>query len=144
MGLFDKLFGRKSAPAPQGPDSPAAAQATDGQDSGDWADAGTPQELQAAEVRERLDGENPPILLDVREHAELRADGWLPGAVHIPMGELESRVGELDKSRPVVVYCASGMRSFDAGFLLIEQGFRDVANLNGGIRQWDGEVEREG
>jgi rhodanese-related sulfurtransferase len=131
MGLFDKLFNKpqEAAPAPKpAPD--------------DWADQGTPQELQPAEVRARLAGDNPPVLLDVRNPHELQADGYIPGSVLIPMPEIEARWQELDPAKPTVVYCRSGMRSFDVGFFLIEKGFKDVSNLNGGILAWDGEIQR--
>lgn len=142
MGLFDKLFGRKDEdPANDKPAPPEAADNAPGDDA-DWQEQGTPQELQPAEVRELLAGDNPPVLVDVREKPELDASGWIPGAVHIPMSEFQERFRELDPAKPVVVYCAAGMRSFDAGFFLIENGFRDVANLNGGMHAWDGEVER--
>lgn len=144
MGLFDKIFGKKdgeAAPAPQ--DNAPAPDAAEAPAEENWEDQGTPQEMQPAEVREALAGPNPPQLLDVREPHELAASGWIPGSIHIPMGQVRSRLGELDKSRPVVVYCASGMRSFDIGFLLIESGFRNVANLNGGIRAWGGEIARQ-
>lgn len=136
MGIFDRLFGKKPAPEEPVPADPATVPPED-----DWQDQGVPQELQPAEVRERLAAEPRPVLLDVREAPELQADGWIPGSVHIPMSELETRLGELDLSRPHIVYCASGMRSFDVGFLLIQNGCTDVANLNGGIRGWDGERE---
>ncbi|MEQ8821334.1 MAG: rhodanese-like domain-containing protein [Sumerlaeia bacterium] len=155
MGLFDKLFGR-SKPEPDeksGADAfdPAEAptmsreelekhlkDAPENEDE-DWQNQGTPQEMQPAEVRKALESDNPPVLLDVREVPELSADGYIPGSVHIPMSEIQGRVGELDPAKPTVVYCRSGMRSFDVGFLLIENGFKDVSNLNGGILEWDGE-----
>jgi rhodanese-related sulfurtransferase len=135
MGLFDKLRGRKEEPAPPAPSQPPGD---------DWQEQGTPQEMQPAEVRAALAGPNPPQLLDVREPQELQAKGWIAGSIHIPMRAVPERLGELDKTRPVVVYCAGGVRSFDVGFLLIENGFRDVANLNGGLAAWDGPVERGG
>ncbi|MDK2973175.1 MAG: hypothetical protein PWP23_2930 [Candidatus Sumerlaeota bacterium] len=144
MGLFDRMFGKKPSgdlPAidrrdPETKASPPGSEA-------DWEDQGTPQEMQPAEVREALAGSEPPQLLDVREPHELKASGWIPGAIHIPMAQVQTRLGELDKTRPVVVYCARGMRSFDVGFLLIENGFKNVSNLNGGMHAWDGDVAWE-
>lgn len=134
MGLFDKLFGKQEQPKP----TPLPAETP----ASDWEAQGTPQELQPAEVVERLAAPNPPILLDVREKRELEASGWIPGSVNIPTSEIQGRLGELDLSRPVIVYCASGMRSFDVGFLLIQSGCKDVSNLNGGIKAWKGEIAR--
>ena len=146
MGLLDKIFGKKPKP----PEAEAAAEAAARRESDSqaetleeaWEQQGTPQELQAAEVRAQLAGPNPPVMLDVREPNERQAFGFIPGSVSIPMSEFPERWRELDATRPVVVYCASGMRSFDAGFFLIEQGFKDVSNLNGGMQAWDGEVGR--
>ena len=62
------------------------------------------------------------LLLDVRTAGEFAA-GCLPGAKNIPVQSLASRLGELAKDRPIVVYCASGMRSASALSLLKKQGF---------------------
>lgn len=71
-------------------------------------------------------------LIDVREPMEL-GEGTLPGAVNIPLGDLPSRVGELDPSRPVLLLCRSGNRSGSAARWLAQQGFTDVVNLSGGM-----------
>jgi len=144
MGFLDKLFGKKQKEEPKKTEAPSATE-TEQEDADDeWEDQGTPQEMNPSEVETLLQGDNPPALLDVREKHELDADGFIPGSVHIPLGELESRVIELDLSKSHVVYCASGMRSFDAGFCLIQNGCKDVVNLNGGIKAWTGEKEFPG
>lgn len=74
-------------------------------------------------------------LVDVREPREW-ADGHIPGAVHIPLGDLTRRAGELDKSRPVVAICRSGQRSLAATDALLDLGFSDVASMNGGMIAW--------
>jgi phage shock protein E len=61
-------------------------------------------------------------LLDVRTPGEF-GGSHLPGAKNIPVDELEARVAELDKARPVVTYCAAGVRSARAASLLRTQGF---------------------
>jgi rhodanese-related sulfurtransferase len=71
-------------------------------------------------------------LVDVREPDEV-AEGTLPGAVNIPVGELPDRLSELDQSRRVVVLCRSGGRSTKAATLLTDAGFADVVNLEGGM-----------
>ncbi|MDH4078115.1 MAG: rhodanese-like domain-containing protein [Acidimicrobiia bacterium] len=76
-------------------------------------------------------------LVDVREPDEV-AEGTLPGAVNIPLGELPSRLGELDKSRRVVVLCRSGGRSTKASMMLTDAGFGDVVNLEGGMLAYAG------
>ena len=78
------------------------------------------------------------VLLDVREHVEV-AEGSIPGVVHIPLGELVERIGELDTGRTVACLCRSGARSRAAAEFLSEQGF-DAVNLAGGILAWTGDV----
>ena len=71
-------------------------------------------------------------LVDVRERDEF-ASGSLPDARSIPLSELASRYRELNPDRPVAVLCRSGSRSTRAAEFLSEHGFRDVANLDGGL-----------
>jgi rhodanese-related sulfurtransferase len=73
-------------------------------------------------------------LLDVREAAE-RERGALPGSLHIPLGQLRSRLGELDRGREWLVYCASGQRSYNACRVLSQHGYR-CRNLTGAYRTW--------
>ncbi len=68
------------------------------------------------------------LLLDVRTEGEFRG-GAIPGAKNIPVQSLASRLGELDRARPVIVYCASGMRSSSAASLLKKNGFGEVHDL---------------
>lgn len=70
-------------------------------------------------------------LLDVRRDDEME-DAMLPGAVHIPLDELRSRAGELDRDTEWIVYCRSGQRSYFATCMLKGLGFRKVRNLSGG------------
>jgi len=66
--------------------------------------------------------EDGALLLDVRSEGEFGAGG-LPGAKNIPVQVLSARLGELEKDRPIVVYCASGMRSSRAASVLRAKGF---------------------
>ncbi len=75
-------------------------------------------------------------LIDVREPNEV-AQGTLPGAVNIPLGELPHRLGELDPGRRVVILCRSGGRSTQAATQLTAAGFGDVVNLAGGMLAYD-------
>ncbi len=72
-------------------------------------------------------------IVDVRSPGEFQS-GAYPGAVNIPVQELQHRLGELPKDRPIVVYCASGGRSASAERLLRASGFADVVN-GGGLFQ---------
>jgi len=74
------------------------------------------------------------LLVDVRERSEWSA-GHAPGAVHIPYEELRERAHELPVDRPIVLYCASGVRSSLAASLLESSG-REVANMRGGFTAW--------
>ena len=80
-------------------------------------------------------GEPAPQLVDVRSDDEVRR-GHIEGATHIPMPMIPVRVGELDPSRPVVVYCASGGRSAQVAYYLLRNGYSEVYNLQGGIQAW--------
>jgi sulfur dioxygenase len=76
-------------------------------------------------------------VLDVRESEEFNGPfGHIPGAQALPLGELAARHGELQHDRPVVAVCRSGARSARAVALLQQAGFRDVANLAGGMLRW--------
>ena len=84
------------------------------------------------------------LLIDVREPAELDAEGMIRGAVHAPRGMLEFWADpaspyhrpEFDPQRRTVVYCATGGRSALAAQLLRQLGYADVAHLDGGITAW--------
>ncbi len=73
-------------------------------------------------------------LVDVRERTEWRS-GHAPQAVHVPLAEIASRARRIDKDRPVVVMCASGMRSRTGARELRALGY-DAASLSGGIGAW--------
>jgi len=76
------------------------------------------------------------VALDVREPDEYAA-GHLPGAVHIPLGQLAARNGELPRDRPIVTYCGHGERAATALSLLEQAGLTPLANLGGGIEAWE-------
>ncbi len=75
------------------------------------------------------------MVVDVREPWEYR-QGHVPGAILIPLGQLSSRVNELDPERPVAVICASGNRSQSAAALLGQKGFKTIYNVSGGTGAW--------
>lgn len=80
------------------------------------------------------------LILDVREPDEYD-EGAIPGAVHIPRGHLEAQVENrlTDKTAPVVVYCAGGVRSAFAARTLGELGYADVVSMDGGFGRWKDE-----
>jgi rhodanese-related sulfurtransferase len=95
----------------------------------------TPKEISRAEAREMLDA--GAQLVDVRADHEWEA-GHLPGAVHIALPELPARVAEIDKGRPVVIYCRGGNRSSMAATALGEAGY-DAVKLSEGAVGWEEE-----
>ena len=94
-----------------------------------------PRDLEA-----RLRSGDEFLVLDVRESEEL-AICALPGAVHLPLGELPARLGELDPARPTVCVCHHGIRSAYAAEFLAENGFEALYNLSGGVDRWATEVD---
>jgi rhodanese-related sulfurtransferase len=96
-------------------------------------------ELTPSEFVARRDRGEPLTLLDVREEWELGIAS-VPGIVHIPMGEVQGRLGELDRDREVVVLCRSGRRSLEVAKFLQQNGFKAV-NLAGGILAWSRELD---
>jgi sulfur-carrier protein adenylyltransferase/sulfurtransferase len=94
------------------------------------------REIDASAANALLAEHEPPLLVDVREPAEWES-GRIAGAVHVPMGELASRVGFVapDRGRRLVLYCAHGNRSLLAANALQEAGY-DAVSIAGGIEAW--------
>ena len=86
---------------------------------------------------EKLLAEGGVLLLDVRTTQEYQ-DGHIPNARLMPITEFSKRLNELpsDKTQPILVYCAAGVRSSQAAKILARNGFKDIYNLTGGIRAW--------
>jgi sulfur-carrier protein adenylyltransferase/sulfurtransferase len=96
------------------------------------------QEQSVKDAAERLASDRGrPALLDVRERDEFE-QGFIPGAVHIPRGNLETRIERnvFPRSTPIVVYCATGTRSVYAAKTLGELGYTDVVSMAGGFAAW--------
>jgi sulfur-carrier protein adenylyltransferase/sulfurtransferase len=95
------------------------------------------EEISTIEAHDRLHASESPLFVDVREPDEWD-EGHIPGAVYTGRGRLEQRVEGLvpDKSRPLVVYCSGGSRSAFATKTLMELGYEDVVNLDGGFADW--------
>lgn len=100
--------------------------------------------LTPAEVQELLKGDNPPILVDIRDIRELSASGRIGGAVHAPRGMLEFWADpESPYHRDVfstnerfVVFCAAGWRSALATKTLQDMGMTGLAHMDGGFTAW--------
>lgn len=104
--------------------------------------AGDQWDIDALQLRDRLNNGPRPRLLDVREPHELEIS-HLEGADLIPLGQLAARLSELDSAEELVVFCKGGTRSARALELLVSAGFRKVKNLKGGINAWARDVDPE-
>lgn len=94
------------------------------------------KEINVNDLNERIQKGDKINLLDVREQFEydmVNLDGKL-----IPLGELESRLGEIEawKDQEVIIHCRSGARSAEACRILMRHGFVNPVNLQGGINRW--------
>ena len=96
--------------------------------------------LTAAALHELLQRGERPLLVDVREDAEFAA-GHLPGAVHIPLGQLPQRLAEIKPQSDPVFICRSGGRSMMACQLALRAGIRSPANLEGGMSAWAASID---
>jgi sulfur-carrier protein adenylyltransferase/sulfurtransferase len=105
--------------------------------------AGVPQ-MSPRELKERLDHDEPLMILDVREPHEWEISNLAHlGARLIPKGQVLERMGELDTAAEIVVQCRTGARSAEIVSLLQQHGFSKLHNLDGGINRWAEEVEPE-
>lgn len=95
--------------------------------------------ISVQQLHDLMTSGNAPLLLDVRNDHELEASK-LNFDAHIPLPELEKRAGELDASKPWVVYCRVGARSYTACQQLEALGYQ-VSNLEGGINAWAEEID---
>ena len=93
------------------------------------------QEIEANELKARLDAGEDIELLDIRSDAEL-AQGIIPDAQHVPMHLIPLRINDFAKDKDIVLYCRSGARSYHACSYLAQQGINNVINLRGGIISW--------
>lgn len=94
--------------------------------------------IPASLLRQKLGSPRPPLLLDVREKEELSGPlGHIAGVLHIPIGSLAGRSGELEQERETVIVCRSGSRAQTAAQILTVAGFSRVSVLEGGMIAWN-------
>lgn len=101
------------------------------------------ENLTPEQVNEELSKGNA-TLVDIRESEELKETGSIPGSIHAPRGMLEFYADEtlpyhkpeFDKSKRIILHCASGGRSALAASTLKQMGYENVAHLDGGIKAW--------
>jgi rhodanese-related sulfurtransferase len=98
-----------------------------------------PNIISNEELERKLEANENIVLLDVREVTEY-AFHHIPNAISIPLGELEERMGELNKENEIFVVCRTGNRSDLAAQKLTEKGFTNVFNVVLGMSQWTGKT----
>jgi rhodanese-related sulfurtransferase len=83
------------------------------------------------------------VILDMRTPAEVKS-GMIPGAINLDVydPEFKAKLQKLDKGKKYMVYCRSGARSTNGGNVMLQMGFKEVANLNRGMMGWDGPVQK--
>ncbi|MEN2768423.1 rhodanese-like domain-containing protein [Ornithinibacillus xuwenensis] len=99
------------------------------------------KEITVTELATKLKNGDKINIIDVREDEEV-AMGKIPGARHIPLGEIADRLDDFDKTQHYYMVCRSGGRSGRACEFLTENGF-DVTNMVGGMLAWEDDVEVE-
>ena len=92
-------------------------------------------EMDPAAVKAKLDAGEDIYLLDVRNPDELVEHGMIAGAVNIPIDDLEARVAEVPKDKPIVTYCMKGGRASRAAEILRKNGYTEPIEF-GGITAW--------
>ena len=97
-----------------------------------------PAWVEAGELRRRLDGGAPPLVVDVRGPDEFDGPlGHIEGSVNVPLASVPARLGELSGSgRPIVLVCLTDKRSSQAAADLAAAGIGDIAVLRGGMKAW--------
>jgi adenylyltransferase/sulfurtransferase len=99
------------------------------------------EEITPTELKQRLDNGDDIQIIDVREDQEY-AFNRIPNAVHIPLGQVLSRMDEIDPNRETVVHCKMGGRSARAIDALQRSGYKGkLLNLKGGIIGWSNDVD---
>ncbi|HET9604758.1 MAG TPA: rhodanese-like domain-containing protein [Gemmatimonadales bacterium] len=102
-----------------------------------WGRDGTLQQVPQVDAAALAARNGEVTVVDVRSQSEWDA-GHIPGAVHLPLATLASHLDELPRDTPLVLQCQGGGRSSIASALLQANGFANVSNLRGGIRDWRG------
>ena len=92
------------------------------------------------ELKQKLDLGEKLTLIDVREPWEYNISK-IEGAQLVPLGSLGTEYKKLDPNAEIVIHCHMGMRSMDATQFLLQQGFKNVKNLTGGINAWSMQVD---
>jgi rhodanese-related sulfurtransferase len=82
------------------------------------------QRIAIPDLKKKLDSHEKLLLIDVREDSELAADGAIPGAIHIPVGELDRRMKDVPKDVEIIFYCGGGTRAQAAAEKFSKAGYQ--------------------
>ncbi len=89
-------------------------------------------------IRAKLMVRNGSTMIDVREPDEVAEIAYdVENVINIPLSQLEDRMSEISKDSPLVIACRSGQRSRRAAIILLENGYTDLVNMEGGILDWE-------
>ncbi|HEY3368851.1 MAG TPA: sulfurtransferase TusA family protein [Symbiobacteriaceae bacterium] len=100
-----------------------------------------PHEISNADLAALITAGSAPVVIDVREEPEFRA-GHIPGAVHVPIAEIEAAVADLDRNQAYAVICRSARRSDYACQIMDRLGFARVQNVVPGMSGWAGRIDK--
>ncbi|VEF47218.1 YtwF protein [Bacillus freudenreichii] len=92
------------------------------------------------EVKAKLENDETLYLIDVREDEEV-AEGMIPEAVHIRMGDIPEQLHHLNKENEYIFICRAGGRSMRVCEYLKANGYPNVVNMTGGMLEWDGDLK---
>jgi rhodanese-related sulfurtransferase len=101
------------------------------------------EDLNSSEFSNKLKEDNNAVLLDIRTPNEF-SQGHIPNAILMNIYDptFADDIQQLDKNKNYYLYCRSGNRSYHAGKLMVQSGFKKVYNLSSGILDWDEPLEK--
>ena len=106
-----------------------------------FASASDVRTIDAGALQKRIESNDKPLVVDVREREEFDA-GHIKDAMLVPLGTVHEGLSGVAKDREIVLVCRSGRRSAKAYGILAEQGFTNLWNLDGGMLAWE-KVEKK-
>ena len=92
------------------------------------------ERIPITDLKKKLDSSKKLVVVDVREPSEIKESGAIPGAIHIPIGQIEKRMSEVPKNAEVVCYCGGGGRGSRAAEAFVKAGYKTVQYC--GLRDW--------
>ncbi|NTU19469.1 rhodanese-like domain-containing protein [Brevibacillus sp. HB1.2] len=105
-----------------------------------WNTKPSLQVIDSGQLSQWMTDEQEMVIVDLRE-PELFEEGRVPNAINIPFAEISEKYSSIPKDKKVVFVCHTGRMGVESGNLLLENGYKDVANLDGGMAKWTGQVE---